>query len=63
LTPAAEEKIHQELLRDKELVEDKDLPISGYNYAALNDRLEKAGCARLNDHGDPTGQGLRLLPG
>lgn len=43
LTPAAEEKIHQELLRDKALVENKDLPISGYNYAALNDRLEKAG--------------------
>jgi transposase len=43
LTPKAEEKIHQELLREKALVEDKDLPISGYNYAALTDRLEKAG--------------------
>jgi len=43
LTPEAEEKIHQELLREKALVEDKDLPISGYNYAALTDRLEKAG--------------------
>jgi transposase len=41
LTPEAEEKIHQELLREKALVEDKDLPISGYNYAALTDRLEK----------------------
>jgi DICT domain-containing protein len=43
LTPAAEEQIHQELLRDKDLVENKDLPISGYNYAALTDRLEKVG--------------------
>lgn len=43
LTPEIEEKIHQELLRDKELVENKDLPISDYNYAALNNRLEKAG--------------------
>jgi hypothetical protein len=43
LIPTAEEKIHQELLRDKELVENKDLPISGYNYAALTDRLHKAG--------------------
>jgi hypothetical protein len=43
LSPTAEEKIHLELLRDKELVDNKDLPISGYNYAALNDRLGKAG--------------------
>jgi hypothetical protein len=39
----AEGKIHEELLRDKELVGNKDLPISGYNYAALTDRLKKAG--------------------
>lgn len=43
LTPTEEEKIHQELLRDKELVDNKDLPISGYNYAALTDRLHQAG--------------------
>jgi hypothetical protein len=43
LTPETEDKICQELLRDKELVDNKDLPISGYNYAALNDRLEKVG--------------------
>lgn len=43
LSAADEEKIHQELMRDKELVENKDLPISGYNYAALTDRLHKAG--------------------
>jgi len=43
LGPKAEDKIHEELLRDKELVDNKDLPISGYNYAALTDRLKKAG--------------------
>ncbi len=43
LDSQAEEQINQELLREKELVEDKDLPISGYNYAALTDRLQKAG--------------------
>jgi hypothetical protein len=43
LGPQVEEKIQCELLRDKELVENKDLPISGYNYAALNDRLQKEG--------------------
>jgi hypothetical protein len=43
LTSTDEEKIHKELLRDKELVDNKDLPISGYNYAALTDRLQKDG--------------------
>ena len=43
LSPAAEEKIRIELQREKELVENKELPISGYNYAALNDRLKKEG--------------------
>jgi hypothetical protein len=38
-----EEKIRIELLREKELVENQDLPISSYNYAALADRLEKEG--------------------
>jgi hypothetical protein len=38
-----EEKIRIELLREKELVDNKELPISGYNYAALSDRLKKAG--------------------
>ena len=38
-----EEKIRAELLRDKELVDDKELPITGYNYAVLNDRLKKEG--------------------
>lgn len=43
LSADAEEKIRTELQREKELVENKDLPISGYNYAALNDRLKKSG--------------------
>jgi hypothetical protein len=43
LNAAAEEKIRVELQRDKELVENKELPISSYNYAALTDRLKKAG--------------------
>lgn len=43
LNAEAEEKIRVELQRDKELVENKELPISSYNYAALTDRLKKAG--------------------
>ncbi|HLO31789.1 MAG TPA: hypothetical protein VK249_21730 [Anaerolineales bacterium] len=43
LSGEVEEKIRLELQREKELVENKDLPISGYNYAALNDRLKKDG--------------------
>jgi len=43
LSAEAEEKIRHELQREKELVANKDLPISGYNYAALNDRLKKDG--------------------
>lgn len=43
LSAEAEESIRAELQREKELVENKDMPISGYNYAALNDRLKKDG--------------------
>jgi hypothetical protein len=39
----AEEKIRYELLRDKELVDNKDMPVYGYNYSALTDRLTKEG--------------------
>jgi transposase len=39
----AEKKIRAELQRDKALVNNKDLPITGYNYAALADRLKKTG--------------------
>jgi hypothetical protein len=35
--------IERELLREKGLVEDRRLPISGYNYSALRDRLRKNG--------------------
>lgn len=31
------------MLRDKALVENKDMPVYGYNYSALNDRLQKEG--------------------
>jgi hypothetical protein len=43
LSPAAEAAIKAELLREKKLVEDPRLPISGYNYSALRDRLGKRG--------------------
>jgi hypothetical protein len=43
LSAEVEAKIHIELQRDKALVENKELPISGYNYAALADRLKKGG--------------------
>jgi transposase len=43
LTPEAEECIRVELAREKALVEDPQLPISGYSYAAVTDRLEKTG--------------------
>jgi hypothetical protein len=42
LSEQAEETIWIELQREKALVEDRQLPISGYNYAALNDRPKKA---------------------
>jgi len=38
-----EREIEEALLREKEIVEDPDLPISGYNYSALRDRLAKQG--------------------
>jgi hypothetical protein len=40
---AVEAEIERELLREKAIVEDKRLPISGYNYSALRDRLKKKG--------------------
>lgn len=43
LSPAVEREIEEALLREKEIVEDPDLPISGYNYSALRDRLAKQG--------------------
>lgn len=43
ISSAAEAAIKKELLREKTLVEDAELPISGYNYSALRDRLHKQG--------------------
>lgn len=43
LSAAVEAEIERELLREREIVEDKRLPISGYNYSALRDRLKKKG--------------------
>jgi transposase len=42
LTEATEGAIKQELLREKELVEDERLPITSYNYSAVRDRLHKS---------------------
>lgn len=39
----AETAIERELLRDKNLIDDPEIPISGYNYSALRDRLRKQG--------------------
>jgi hypothetical protein len=39
----AEEAIQIGLNREKELIEDPEIPISGYNYSALRDRLRKEG--------------------
>jgi len=43
LSAVVEVEIERGLLRDKELVEDPRLPISGYNYSALRDRLARKG--------------------
>jgi hypothetical protein len=43
LSAEAEEHIRVELQRDKERIEDQELPIDTYNYAALRDRLENNG--------------------
>jgi len=39
----AEVAMERELLREKALIENSELPISGYNYSALRDRLRKQG--------------------
>jgi hypothetical protein len=43
LSATVEAEIEQALLQEKQIVEDPDLPISGYNYSALRDRLLKKG--------------------
>ena len=41
ISAAAEKQIAQELVREKQLVDDPRLPITSYNYSALRDRLQK----------------------
>ena len=41
LSKEAEDQIQSHLLQEKELVDNKDLPITTYNYAAIADRLKK----------------------
>jgi hypothetical protein len=41
LSTEVEASIEDALLREKEIVEEPDLPISGYNYTAIRDRLQK----------------------
>ena len=43
ISPEAEEAIEHELMREKGLIDDPEIPISGYNYSALRDRLLKKG--------------------
>ena len=43
LPASAEKEIEAELMLEKGLIEDPSLPISGYNYAAIKDRLAKHG--------------------
>jgi transposase len=43
LSVAVEAEIELALLEEKQMVEDPDLPISGYNYSALCDRLANKG--------------------
>jgi hypothetical protein len=45
LSSEVEAAMAKELLREKELVENPELPISSYNYSAIQDRLEKKGFA------------------
>ena len=41
LSSTAETEIDKALLQEKAVVEDPDLPISGYNYSAMKDRLKE----------------------
>lgn len=43
LPPGAEAAIEYELLRERDLIENPDMPISSYNYSALRDRLLQQG--------------------
>jgi hypothetical protein len=43
ISPESEEAIEYELMREKALVDNPEIPISGYNYSAIRDRLRKQG--------------------
>ncbi len=43
LSAWAESEIEQALLQEKKIVDDPELPISGYNYTAMRDRLSEKG--------------------
>jgi hypothetical protein len=43
ISSEAEAAMARELLREKALIDDPNLPISSYNYSALRDRLKKQG--------------------
>lgn len=43
LTEEVENQIKGELMREKALIDNKDLPIHSYNYSAMVDRLKKKG--------------------
>jgi hypothetical protein len=43
LSTEAESRIERALLRERELIEDRQLPIHDYNYTAMRDRLKKEG--------------------
>jgi len=43
LPSEVEEAMRRELLRDRALIEDPELPITDYNYSALRDRLRREG--------------------
>ncbi len=43
ISPESEEAIEYELMREKSLIDDPEIPISGYNYSAIRDRLRKQG--------------------
>lgn len=43
LSEETERQIEQELLREKALIDNQEMPIHDYNYAALVDRLKKKG--------------------
>ncbi len=47
LSPRMETEIKKALLQEKAVVEDPDLPISGYNYSAMKDRLKTKGAQPL----------------